>query len=73
MTDYQKLSRARDLAAYRALGHIDAALCYARQGDVKMVLSILLSAREQYEAADRKLQQCTNSQKENSTNGNRAA
>jgi len=72
MTTYQQLSRARDLAAYRALGHIDAAICYARQGDTQTVLSILLSARELYEKAARALDSLNSSStgKGNSHNGN---
>jgi len=55
-SDYQKLRTARDLAAYRALGHIDAAICYCRQGDAQMALSILLNARATYEASARALE-----------------
>ena len=58
-SDYQKLRIARDLAAYRALGHIDAAICYCKNGDTKMALSILTNARALYEAADKKLQDAT--------------
>lgn len=72
-SDYQRLRIARDLAAYRAVGHIDAAICYCRQGDAKMALSILMNARQMYEAADRALDNHVklNSKKENHTDGNR--
>jgi hypothetical protein len=53
--DYQRLRIARDLAAYRALGHIESAICYCRQGDARRALSILLNARATYESADKAL------------------
>ena len=55
-SDYQKLAIARDYAAYRAVGAIDAAICHCRAGDAKTALSILLNARADYERADSKLQ-----------------
>lgn len=60
-SQYERLRIARDLAAYRALGHIDAAICYCRQGDSKMALSILTSARSLYQAAAKALDNHTTS------------
>lgn len=67
-SEYQQLRIARDLAAYRALGHIDAAICYCRQGNTEMALSILLNARATYEATARALENYTisNSRKQRS-------
>ena len=62
--DYQRLRIARDLAAYRALGHIDAAICYCRQGDSQTALSILTDARRMYQKAADALDQHTTSKKE---------
>jgi len=74
-SDYQRLRIARDLAAYRAVGHIDAAICYCRQGDSKMALSILMNARRMYEAADQALDQHVhaNSKKDNSADSDQSA
>ena len=55
-SDYQRACIARDHAAYRAVGAIDAAICYCRNADPKMALSILLNARADYERADKNLQ-----------------
>jgi len=65
--DYKKLSIARDHAAYRALGAIDAAICYCRNGDAVIALNILTKARAQYERANQKLQDAfaSTSKKEN--------
>jgi predicted negative regulator of RcsB-dependent stress response len=56
ISDYEKLSDARDNAAYRALGAISAAICYCRQQNTADALSILTRALEAYERADEKLQ-----------------
>jgi hypothetical protein len=69
-SDYQKLTIARDYAAYRAVGAIDAAICYCKNGDAKTALEILLDARADYEQADSKLQN-HKTEKENSAHGNR--
>jgi hypothetical protein len=61
VSDYQRLRIARDLAAYRALGHIDSAICYCRQGDARRALSILLHARATYEATDKAIESYTTS------------
>lgn len=75
VSQYERLRIARDLAAYRAVGHIDAAICYCRQGDAKMALSILMNARRMYEKADQALDQHLNSssKKQNSTAGDQSA
>ncbi len=64
VSDYEKLSDARDMAAYRALGAISAAICYCREGDAKAALGVLTSARDRYEQRDRELQNLK-TQKEN--------
>lgn len=56
VTDYEQRSDARDMAAYRALGSITAAVVYLRENDPKTALHILTSAIETYERADAKLQ-----------------
>ena len=56
LTDYEQRSDARDMAAYRALGAMSAAICLLRQAKGQDALSILLSALERYELADRELQ-----------------
>jgi glutamine amidotransferase-like uncharacterized protein len=55
-SDYQKLCIARDYAAYRAVGAIDAAICSCRRGDAETALQILTNARAEYERADTRLQ-----------------
>jgi hypothetical protein len=70
-SDYERFSTARDYAAYRALGAIDAAICYCRQGDAEMALRILTNARADYNHADLNLQTCKNQKKENVSDGNR--
>jgi hypothetical protein len=74
-TDYQRLRIARDLAAYRAVGHIDAAICYCRQGDAKMALAILMDGRALYQKAADALDQHTTSspKKENTSERTRSA
>ena len=57
--EYERLSTARDYAAYRVVGAIDAAVCYCRQDDSAMALRILLNARADYERADQNLQALT--------------
>jgi hypothetical protein len=72
-SQYERLRIARDLAAYRAVGHIDAAICYCRQGDAKMALSILLNARATYNAAANALDNHTTSKKQSSAEGDQSA
>jgi hypothetical protein len=60
LSDYEKLSDARDMAAYRALGAISAAICYCRQARTSDALDILTRALEAYERADNKLQNLKN-------------
>jgi hypothetical protein len=66
-TEYEELVVARDHAAYRAVGAIDAAICYCKNGDTRTALSILLNARADYERADVRLQnhKSQTSEKEN--------
>jgi hypothetical protein len=56
VTDFDRLSDARDMAAYRALGAISAAICFCKQERPKDALAVLVSAMERYEAADQELQ-----------------
>ena len=55
ISDHDKLSDARDKAAYRCVGAISAAICYCRQEDPKAALSILKAALTAYEHAEAKL------------------
>ena len=57
VSDYERLSEARDMAAYRALGALTAAICFCRQGKSKDALAVMTAALERYERADEKLQQ----------------
>ncbi len=57
VTDYEKRSDERDIAAYRALGAMTAAICFCRQGKTEDALAILTRALENYERADSNLQQ----------------
>jgi hypothetical protein len=72
LAEFQRLSRERDLAAYRALGAMDAAICYCRQGDSQEALSILTRGLAHYELADSKLQNLK-TEKENSAHCNDTA
>ena len=65
LADHQRLSRDRDLAAYRAVGAIDAAICYCRQGADVEALNILTRARSYYELADSNLQSLKNHKSNN--------
>lgn len=56
VSDFDKLSDARDNAAYRCVGAISAAICYCRQDKPKDALSILKSALAAYEHAEEKLE-----------------
>lgn len=56
ISDYEKLSDARDNAAYRCVGAISAAICYCRQQNTADALSILTRALEAYERAEQKLE-----------------
>jgi hypothetical protein len=56
ISDYQRLSDARDVAAYRALGAITAAICFCREKRTDDALAVLTSALERYERADQNLQ-----------------
>lgn len=56
LTDHEKLSDARDRAAYRCVGAISAAICYCRQEQPKDALSILMNALSAYEHAETKLE-----------------
>ena len=57
VSDYERLSDARDVAAYRALGAMTAAVCFCRQGKTEDALTVMTAALERYERADEKLQQ----------------
>lgn len=57
VSDYEQRSDARDMAAYRALGALSAAICFCRENDTKRALHVLTEALERYELADQKLQQ----------------
>jgi hypothetical protein len=70
-SDFDRLSTARDYAAYRALGAIDAAICYCRQGDAEMAMRILTNARADYNRADLNLQNFKNQKREGKSHGNR--
>lgn len=56
-TEYERLCDQRDVAAYRALGAITAAIAFCKQGDAEKALTVLNSARERYDVADAQLQQ----------------
>lgn len=57
VSDYERLCEQRDIAAYRALGAMAAAMCFCRQGRPEDALTVLTSALARYERADEKLQQ----------------
>lgn len=69
VSDYDKLCDARDMAAYRAVGAISAAICYCRANDQKAALNILTSALASYEHVANKLE----SYKQQGTAGPRIA
>jgi hypothetical protein len=54
--EYKKLCQRRDVAAYRALGAMTAAICFCRQGMPEDALGVLRSALDRYEIADSSLQ-----------------
>jgi hypothetical protein len=56
VSDYEKLVDARDMAAYRCVGALTAAICFCRQRDTDAALSILTSALARYESAAEKLE-----------------
>jgi hypothetical protein len=56
VSDYEKLSDARDVAAYRCVGALTAAICFCRQKDLDAALTILTSALARYESAAEKLE-----------------
>lgn len=56
MSDFEKLEQARDMAAYRALGALTAAICFCRQKRTEDALAIMERALEAYERANDKLQ-----------------
>jgi hypothetical protein len=56
VSDYEKRSDARDMAAYRALGAMTAAIVFCQIGDAKAALRVLTEARDRYEQRDRELQ-----------------
>jgi Tfp pilus assembly protein PilF len=57
VTDYERRSDERDIAAYRALGAMTAAICFCRQGKSEEALAVLTRALHNYERADSNLQQ----------------
>jgi hypothetical protein len=69
-SDFERLCTARDYASYRALGAIDAAICYCRQGDSAMAMRILTNARADYNRADLNLQNFKNQKREDASHGN---
>ena len=56
VNDYDRLCDARDMAAYRALGAITAAICFCREKRSDDALAVLTQALQQYEKADQQLQ-----------------
>jgi hypothetical protein len=54
--DYEELSDRRDLAAYRALGAMTAAICFCRQGKTADAMAVLIRAVRDYELVDQQLQ-----------------
>jgi hypothetical protein len=56
VSDYEKLSDQRDVAAYRALGAMTAAICFCREGKADDALAVMTRALENYERADQNLQ-----------------
>ena len=55
--DYEKLVRERDMAAYRAVGSLDAAILCCEIDKPQEAVKILRRAREHYEAANHALKQ----------------
>lgn len=70
ISEYDRLSERRDLAAYQALGAITAAIRFCRENDSKSALHILTSAVDQYERTNAELQQLA---KGDNVHGNRTA
>jgi hypothetical protein len=71
LSDYEQRSDARDMAAYRALGAMTAAIRYCRDGNTEDALRILTCALDTYERANANLQALTKG--ENNRHGNRTA
>jgi hypothetical protein len=70
LTDHEKLSDARDNAAYRCVGAIASALGYSRSNRMDEAFRILSAALENYERAESKL---SNYKSKGAQNGNRTA
>jgi hypothetical protein len=51
-TEYARLKDERDTAAYRAVGALDAAIVFCREGKPEDALSVLLAARSRYQTAE---------------------
>jgi len=73
VTDFDRLSDQRDMAAYRALGAISAAICFCKQNRAKDALAVLTSALERYEQADQELQSFKIQLPQENHHGNAAA
>jgi predicted negative regulator of RcsB-dependent stress response len=56
-SEFERTAEQRDMAAYRALGAMTAAIVFCRQDDPKSALHILTTALQQYERADSQLQE----------------
>lgn len=70
LTDHEKLSDARDNAAYRCVGAIASALRYSHANRMDEAFRILSAALESYERAETKL---ANYKNKGAVNGNRTA
>ena len=55
-TSYEQICEQRDMAAYRALGAITAAICFCKKGDTRAALDILTKARDRFDQIDHELQ-----------------
>ncbi len=78
LAEFTRLCEARDLAAYKVVGHLETAIYACRTQNTAEALRILSEARAVFNCADAELENFKRSNpnhftKENRNHGNRAA